>query len=390
MTLFRGNAVMSLVSTARDLPWIRAVPNRVAGPQISSIRKNCMTDRKIRARQHVTARAAVNAVRSFLEARSQIYHEVDQANDYGKDAYVDLVVNGEVTGDVIALQVKGGPSYKSEAGYFIPYSAADKALWASSSVPVFGIVCNVTDHALFWVCLTDVLSQPNAPGKGKIPVPGRLDHESWDEFLSLALRESKRRGAGLLGIYSREPEQQLVAVRDAFAIGRYDARAMIMLRRSLRQLDERTLPYAISALAHCIPFHPDILWHSMNTVSPSVKAEVCRELDWTLEEAILLLRAVDPEDMFRRGALGEHVYLLLSEGWLPDVVDLFARTLSRAVEIRDDDVAYKALILLQYQAGDDAQEELQSALEKHVHLQSMPMVIELLSTVREFGRVDIE
>lgn len=350
----------------------------------------CMTDHKIRARQHVTARAAVNAVRSFLEERSQIYHEVDQANDYGKDAYVDLVVNGEVTGEVIALQVKGGPSYKSRAGHFIPYSAADKSLWASSSVPVFGIVCDLEDRALFWVCLTDVLSEPKALGKGKIPVLGRLDSETWDEFLSRALRESKRRGAGLLGIYSHEPEQQRVAIQDAFAIGRYDARAMIMLRRSLSQLDEGARPLAIFALAHCIPLHPDIYWHSMNTVLSSVKLEVCRELNWTLDDAFVLLRAVDPEDMFRRGALGEHVYLLLSQGWAPDVIDLFARTLSRAVEVRDDDIAYKALVLLQYQAGDDARDAIEWALEKHVQLQSIPMVLELLSAVREFGWVDIE
>lgn len=349
-----------------------------------------MTDRKIRARQHVTGRAAVNVARSFLEERSQIYHEVDQANDYGKDAYIDLVVKGEVTGDVIALQVKGGSSYKSKAGYFIPYSAADKELWASSSVPVFGFVCDLEDRALFWVCLTDVLSEPDAPAKGKIPVPGRLDSETWDEFLSVAQRESKRRGAGLLGIYSRASEQQRVAIRDAFAIGRYDARAMIMLRRSLCYLDERSLPHAIIALAHCIPLHPDIYWHSMNTVSSSVKAEVCRELNWTLDDAFVLLRVVDQENMFRRGALGEHVYLLLSQGWLPDVVDLFDRTLARAVEVQDDDIAYKALVLLQYQAGEDAREILESALQKHAQLQSMPMVLELLSAVRDFGWVDIE
>lgn len=56
----------------------------------------------------------------------------------------------------------------------------------------------------------------------------------------------------------------------------------------------------------------------------------------------------------------------------------------------DDDVAYKALLLLQYQAGDEARETLESALDTHASLQSMPMVRELLSAVREFGWVDIE
>jgi hypothetical protein len=85
-----------------------------------------MNRRKVRSRQHVVGRAAVNAVRAFFESRSQIYHEVDQANDYGIDAYIDLVSEGVVTGKVIAIQVKGGRSYKTKSGYFIPYDAADR------------------------------------------------------------------------------------------------------------------------------------------------------------------------------------------------------------------------------------------------------------------------
>ncbi|MDN4517113.1 hypothetical protein QYF68_04650 [Mycolicibacterium austroafricanum] len=74
-------------------------------------------------------------------------------------------------------------------------------------------------------------------------------------------------------------------------------------RRSLSQLNEGTRPLAIFALAHCIALHPDIYWHSMNTVLSTVKLEACREFNWTVDDAFVLLRAVDPEDMFRPRAL---------------------------------------------------------------------------------------
>jgi hypothetical protein len=112
------------------------------------------------------------------------------------------------------------------------------------------------------------------------------------------------------------------------------------------------LPDAIVALAHCVPFHPDIYWHSMNTVSSSVKAEVCREHVLTQgPSAKHVLRVHSPQQY--ECVVERRVELTSSypKAGYPTWSTLFARTLSRAVQVRDDDVAYKALVLLQYQAG---------------------------------------
>jgi uncharacterized protein DUF4365 len=97
-------------------------------------------------------RRAIRAVQGLLEDANHIYQPVLGSNDIGKDAYVDIVEHGEVTGDVIALQIKGGESFRRARGYAIPCTAPDIELWRSSSIPVFGVVHDA--GKLHWTNLT--------------------------------------------------------------------------------------------------------------------------------------------------------------------------------------------------------------------------------------------
>jgi len=51
-------------------------------------------------------KAALRAVEAFFEDANHIYLPVPGGDDFGKDAYLDIVVDGEVTGDMVALQIK--------------------------------------------------------------------------------------------------------------------------------------------------------------------------------------------------------------------------------------------------------------------------------------------
>lgn len=70
-----------------------------------------------RWRRHLDASAAtrradgrfrLRAVQALLENANHLHQPVLGSNDVGKDAYVDIVVDGDVSGDVIALQIKRG------------------------------------------------------------------------------------------------------------------------------------------------------------------------------------------------------------------------------------------------------------------------------------------
>ena len=86
-----------------------------------------------------TERAGVNETRAFFEACDCVFQEVDLGNDYGKDAYVDLVDGQEVTGHCVALQIKSGASFRTARGYAIPVEGHEE-VWRMSSLPVAGIV----------------------------------------------------------------------------------------------------------------------------------------------------------------------------------------------------------------------------------------------------------
>jgi len=90
---------------------------------------------------HVTSRDGVNTVRSFFEHHACRFQEVDQQQNIGKDAYVDLVDDDAcITPLCVALQIKAGTSYRTGKGdYAIPVENHGE-LWRRSTVPVFGIV----------------------------------------------------------------------------------------------------------------------------------------------------------------------------------------------------------------------------------------------------------
>src|SRR5438128_465678 len=94
-------------------------------------------------------RNAVNATRTLFEACGHVFQEVSQDNDYGKDAYVDLVEREAVTGVLVALQIKGGEKYKRATGYSIPIEA-HATIWLQSTVPIAGIVHDPDTSLLYW------------------------------------------------------------------------------------------------------------------------------------------------------------------------------------------------------------------------------------------------
>jgi Domain of unknown function (DUF4365) len=74
-------------------------------------------------------------VRALFEDANMPFQEVELGNDIGKDAYVDISDRGRFAGAMIALQIKGGISYRRGDDYKVPCDADDRAVWRGSSVP---------------------------------------------------------------------------------------------------------------------------------------------------------------------------------------------------------------------------------------------------------------
>jgi hypothetical protein len=297
-----------------------------------------------------TELAAVRAVRGVFEDAGLIYQSVDGSNDIGKDAYVDLVEGTDVTGEMIALQVKGGVSYRRAGSYVIPCPPADRELWRSSSVPVFGVVHDPDNDRLHWTNLTAwarSLPPGSSPSAAPVNAIWTLDGRTLPHFLNQA--RSFLRAAGppvLLDLASSDPRRQRAAIFDAFALARHDARPLLLVRAALRFLTDRiALAPAIHMLALTIG-HGDIFWTASNWLPEDVCTAVKREFRWTPAEAEQLITAADGMG-WGRGDLGQEVYILLYAD--PDFRALMEDVWDRTA---NDDVAHRALLILIDDAGD--------------------------------------
>ena len=101
-------------------------------------------------------RAAVNALRGLLERHNHIVQEVDGQNDFGEDLHVTFTEDGEVTGDLVKIQVKGGRSWRRTGGYAVPIGDHG-GTWADGNIPVLCVVHDPDTDGLYWANATKQL-----------------------------------------------------------------------------------------------------------------------------------------------------------------------------------------------------------------------------------------
>jgi hypothetical protein len=335
-----------------------------------------------------TEREAVNATRAFFEGCSCVFQEISQDNDYGKDAYVDLAVGSNVSGLCIALQIKGGVSYRRSSGYGIPIDDAHAEIWKQSSVPIAGIVYDPQDKQLRWCNITAFLQDL----QGSLPsiVPVSADSVLSADSLAAGFRDSfqafhKERMAGraLLQLTATDEDEQRSALLDCFALGRSDARMFIALRYSLGMIHPANWSLAIRLLAH-VTLHPDIFWHQNNWIPEEVCQQAVARLRWSEQEIAMLINSVDPEQ-WQRGGSGQDVYSILCAD--PDIKKKMGQVAVQALAQGDEELAFWAMYLVIYWARSHGMEMYQGFLSINSEFGRLPLSGELTSILQSRGRV---
>jgi len=325
--------------------------------------------------------AAIRVVQALFEDANHIYQAVLGSNDIGKDGYVDIVDHGDVTGDVIALQIKGGESFRRSRGYAIPCTASDRELWRSSSIPVFGVVHDA--DKLHWTNLTAwarALGGDERPPAAPVDATFTLDERRLPSFLNQARAYLRADGpTALVGLASSDPVHQRAAVGDAFGLARNDVRPLLLLRASLRYMRDRAaLAPAIQVLTLTVG-HGDIFWTADNWLPEAVRDAVRGELRWSAAEAEQLMAVTEPEE-WCRGGLGQDVHALLDAD--PNV----NRTIERVyITTTDNEVAYRCMLILIDAAGPDGLAEWTRLVECRPGIATDDFTIELRRLLEEFG-----
>ncbi len=288
-------------------------------------------------------KAALRAVTAIFEDANMIVQSIDGANDIGKDLYVDLTDGRRVTGATIAVQVKGGLSYRRGDAYVIPFSVDDKELWATSSVPIYGIVFDPESGSLHWTNLTAFARGDTSPDSGAVRVLKRaiLTPESLPEFVREVSAYLQGIGSvSLLDLAHSDPDRQLSAVADVFGLGRNDVRPLLLLRDALHRIEGGALNLAIRVFARVV-WHGDLYYQPETAIAESVRREVIPALDWPYEEVCRLLAHPELEE-WQRGGLGQDVAAVVgvfSPSGLPTVLE-------RVVIEAPREAAWPALLLI--------------------------------------------
>ena len=326
----------------------------------------------------VTSRAAVEAFASWCTSRKWIFQPIDGSNDFGKDGYVDVSRSGSPTGEMFAVQVKGGASWRAAGGHRIPVDKHRKT-WTNSTVPVVGIV---NDRGLRWVNLTMALRDDPECSSVFVADAAQLDAAGQTDALLKSVRCSVRPGLPM-GLGSSSEVEQWSAVWDCFAMARERADALVALRRSFLALDDRSSRSAVVALSFCTP-HPDVFWTRENWLPPAIQRAVCDSMGWSVQEAWRLLGFIGPEGGFARGSFGQCVYMLLVQH--PHCVDLMRQT-AMTVASEDPDVTLWAVLLLLHLSGRRGPEEWSELLAARPEIANMPLAAEYAEALRVYGYI---
>jgi hypothetical protein len=334
-------------------------------------------------------KAGVNACRSLFERCGYIFQEVELGNDFGKDAYVDLVDGREVTGACIALQIKSGESFRRRDGYSIPIGE-HYSVWRQSSIPVAGIVYDPAEGRLYWCNISEHLESNAGEAPNAIPIGN-------DQFLDETTLETRFKremvrwidrksvASGLLQLCSESEKLQISAIYDCLGVGRSEPRFLILLRHLMGLLSGDPLRCAVSVLARATP-HPDIMWTRHNWIDDHVQSRVRPHLNWTVDEICRLFLLFDWSE-WERGSAGQDLYMILRQD--PEIERKMEAVAIRLLIEGHDEHAFGALYLVVYWAAETGPEKYRELVSRHPEFRSLSLSGDLESILSEVGYVGL-
>lgn len=150
-----------------------------------------------------TANAGVLFVETVVNQHGSIFHPVHQENDIGIDGFIELIDVGEGSGQLLAVQVKSGDSYRAsdDKGFRVPVDKAHLDYWASYMVPVIIVCYSPALKRGAWISVRDFIEHWNYHDRGEISAIDVPDYHPFtvDEI-----------GKGLAGLAHARADERLL------------------------------------------------------------------------------------------------------------------------------------------------------------------------------------
>lgn len=302
----------------------------------------------------VTEREGINYVRSVVEQANCIYHNIDQQNDFGIDAIIEMVDGTAVTGISIALQIKSGNSYCSSDIVKIPADKKHFLYWINHSLTLIGIVYDPKEKSAYWINITEYLKSDrklieNGPYTitiSKNEITQFNDDRFRDFFGPIILRKPivLKYDRSIHFAYSDSPDKHRIGLYSLLNKYRdrtetWDAFLNILSTKPVNLIDE----YLIYILS-LAPGHTDIVWHEGNTLKESIAYYVKEAIISLSEEEIIKILSFVIKTGFLRGTIGQCVEAIISI--IPNRGDILRAIVSNKSVLKE--IRCNALYLLAY------------------------------------------
>ena len=336
-------------------------------------------------KQWRTGMHAVNAFSRLCIDQGWVFTETPQQTDFGKDGYVDIAVDGALTGYCVAVQIKGGPSFRTRDGYKIPTTAKLHNYWQFSTTPVFGVVWDEAEDAIYWTNATGQLWREDIKTI-KIPKANRFP-DTGLEFMQAAFHASVgSEVAAALG--ADDEDRQISAIWDIRALGRHDHRHLVLLRRVMFGLQPRALDFSIVTL-NDYSLNMDLI---KTSESVAIGAKVRPSYRWTVDEAVALLDRShdDGNGYFGRGSWGQAIYYVLMGDDMHGFFELVRRAAQRAAQEGRTNAASMGLILLTAWAEEDGRSVVEAFVAEYPEMLSSEIVTGLIADLDAYGSVSLQ
>lgn len=266
----------------------------------------------------VTSKLGINFVKKVVESAGCIFHRIDQENDLGIDAIIELVKDGLPLSKQIGVQIKSGQSfYNGRSNQCLISVGNHFEYWSKYPLSVYGIVYVPALNLANWVDIKWYLkhSGPCATIKFDRTKTNIFDSDSFLKIFVPEIMEELPKlsfdEAALL-FHSNHPSEFYLGLVVLFHTAPNALKVWDWFIDFFKNKDSPDIPpILIYYFAH-IPWHGDIGYHGEG-FSKETKAHVKKRFDeFNKQDVEKLLSFIDEERGIARGSLGQSVEAIIS------------------------------------------------------------------------------
>jgi hypothetical protein len=334
---------------------------------------------------NATAKSGINYIRTIVESHNCIFQKIDQENDVGIDALIELVKNERPTGNFIASQIKSGSSYFDKKANLCKIPIGDhRDYWSNHSLPVYGIVYIPEYESAYWINIKSYLKEnlnervisyePTLANIiNKITFITQFIPHLTGEVPNISFELAKEL------FQSNNPDELYLGLYTLFKKYAYKNEVWEIFVNYFKTHTINEIPEMLIYYLSVIPWHPDILFYKDSHTQESRNYGKTLINQFTKNNIEKLLHFIDEENMISRGSLGQSVEAIVSS--VPNFLEYLEQIIkdnTQEIKIRE----FAALIYA-YHLGVNSIEVLLS-----ISANQSWYIQELINHIKEFGVFD--